>query len=470
MTLCSNFVSIDSYPRQMFCKITMRNLILTIPFLLLSFCASGQHSKGDSRMSSEQLLDSLWQNPISFFNQKDNNWRMLCDNLDNSDLDQLNHISQSIFYGIDAKILNQTHAFKGTLGYLNKKSHKKKNKVFSKKMRKGFRDRQRYPNHRAILMEGDSWIEYPLFLRDLSDQLIDNENLAVYSLASAGDWVANMISDRQYQLEYLKLKPDVFILSGGGNDILGDRNLASFVDLVPIDRDSPFLNDYRDYVILRSNSMSVPMCSANFCPAVYHDYKHVIPELAQNTDAKTVDQIVNGRRYINIAYYRWLVSLKLEYKIFIESLKKLDEDRFWNLMIITQGYDYPIPSFKEKFGKSMFTKNGEWIKEPLMMIGITDSQTQEDIIKAMIFDFNEMIIELGKEFANVIHMDIRGFTQYYENVYHKKQGKFWYDEIHPKSKIYHKISESYEALIFNRFKHPHKVVNAIEHHEQGEDY
>ncbi len=441
-----------------------------LPVLLFGVHALSQNQNSSGNKESEQLLDSLWQNPISFFNINDNNWRILCENLKDIDLDHLNHLSQSIFYGIDAKILNQTDASEGTLGYLNKKSHKAKNKKFSKKIRNGFRDRSQYPNHKTVLMEGDSWIEYPFFLQDISDQLIDNENLAVYSMASAGDWVANMISDHQYQLEYLKLKPDVFILSGGGNDILGDFNLASFINVNPIEKNAPFLSDYRDYVILRSNAKAVPMCSADFCPAEYHDYMHLMPELAQNVDVKTLDQIVNGRRYINIAYYRWLVSLKLEYKIFIESLKKLDEERFKNLKIVTQGYDYPIPSFREKIGKSMFTQNGKWIKEPLMMVGITDPQTQQDIIMAMIFDFNEMIIELGKEFDNIYHIDVRGFTKYNEIIDHKKPGQYWYDEIHPKSRIYKKISESYEALIFDRFKHPHKVVNVTEHHKQGDNY
>jgi len=100
-------------------------------------------------------------------------------------------------------------------------------------------------------MEGDSWFEYPIFLKDITDNLMDSENLAIYSIASGGDWVANMIANHQYQFEYLKLKPDVFIISGGGNDILGDNRLASFVNYKPIDINSEFLNNYRNYVILR---------------------------------------------------------------------------------------------------------------------------------------------------------------------------------------------------------------------------
>ncbi len=447
-----------------------KTLLLFLFFLLIGNKSIGQKNDVPKNEDVFQLLDSLWENPTSFFNINDTNWRMLCQNLDNVDIDNLNNISQSIFYGKDAKIENFTDASEGTLGKMNEKSHKKKTKIFSKKIRNGFRDYKKYPNNKVVLMEGDSWFEYPIFLRDITDNLMMHENLAVFSMASAGDWVSNMIANHQYQFEYQKLKPDVFIISGGGNDILGDNRLASFVNSQPIDSKSEFLNNYKNYVVLRYNSKPVPMCNASYCPAEYHTYKDNMTELNNNVDSLMVKQIVNGRRYINKSYYRWLVSLKLEYKVLFESIKKLDEERFNSLMIITQGYDYSIPSFKEKFGKSMFTKNGEWMKEPLMLKGIINQQTQEDIVMTIIFDFNEMMIELGKEFDNIYHMDIRGFTQYLEKRDNKKKGKYWHDEIHPKSKVYKKISNSYEALIFNKFKNPHKVVNVIEYHKLGDNY
>ncbi len=438
-------------------------IISLLLLLLIGNKAISQEKFAPEQVRAFQLLDSLWENPTSFFNINDSNWRELCANLDQIDLDDLNSVSHSIFYGQDAKILNHTNASKGTLGSMNSRAQKKKEKVFSKKIRNGFRNYDKYPDHKLVLMEGDSWFEYPFFLKDITDNLIDNENLAIYSMASGGDWVSNMISTQQYQFEYLKLKPDVFIISGGGNDILGDNRLASFVNYKPIDINDEFLNNYRNYVILRYNSKPVPMCNATYCPIEYHDYEDVMPELNSRMDSLTLEQIVNGRRYLNKAFYRWLVSLKLEYKMLIESLKKIDEERFNSLMIITQGYDYAIPSFKERFGKSMFVKNGKWIKEPLMMKGITDEQTQQDIIMAMIFDFNEMIIELGKEFDNIYHIDARGFTHYLEMKDHKKKGEYWFDELHPKSKVFQEISNAYEALIFDEFKTHHKVVNVIEY-------
>jgi len=333
-------------------------------FLLLIFTGNEVLSQENKIKEQDnitlQLLDSLWVNPTSFFNKDDPNWRALCENLHHIELSNLNRITHTIFYGTDAKILNDTKASEGVVGSLNKSANSKKNKKFSKKIRNGFRDRKKYPDNKVVLIEGDSWFEYPYFIHEITDNLIKQDELAIYSLAYGGDWVSNMISTHQYQFEYVKLKPDVFIISGGGNDILGDSRLASLINMIPIDVKSEFLKNYRNYVILRYNSKPVPMCNGSFCPAEYHQYKTEMPKLMNQVDSLMVEQIVNGRRYINKRFYRWLVSLKLEYKILIESLRKIDIDHFDSLKIITQGYDYSIPSFSKKFGVRMFLSNGEW--------------------------------------------------------------------------------------------------------------
>ena len=38
--------------------------------------------------------------------------------------------------------------------------------------------------------------------------------------------MSNMIVTHQFQFEYQELKPDVLVIRGGGNDILGDIRLA----------------------------------------------------------------------------------------------------------------------------------------------------------------------------------------------------------------------------------------------------
>ena len=66
-----------------------------------------------------------------------------------------------------------------------------------------------------------------------------------------------------------------------------------------------------------------------------------------------------------------------------------------------------------------------------MMNGINDKEIQQDITKTIIFELNEMPIGFGKEYSNVFHADVRGFTKSYKNYRHKKTGYCWCDELHP---------------------------------------
>ncbi len=324
------------------------------------------------RNLTNKLLDSLWVNPTSFFNNNDTNWRLLCSNLQHIDIQRLNQITASIFTGAQAKIKNGSTANVGVIGSLNKNSSEKRLKKFNKKIKNGFADKKLHPENKIILAEGDSWFEYPLFLEDITDNLIEQDNLAVYSLAAGGDWAANMISNHDYQDEYKILHPDVFLVSGGGNDLVGENRLMSFVSNKPVDEQDKFLDDYREYVVLRENHKPVPLCNANFCPIEYHLFIDSMPRFLSNTDMREVDKIVNGRRYLNKNYYRLLVMFKLEYKILFESLRKLDSIHFDSLKIITQGYDYAVPNSGKKLGVRLFLENGKWLKHPLENLGITD--------------------------------------------------------------------------------------------------
>ncbi|MFK5879201.1 MAG: hypothetical protein QM478_06860 [Flavobacteriaceae bacterium] len=445
-------------------------VVVIVGFFSISSFSQKDNQPFAKNKTTVELLDSLWQNPTSFFNINDPNWVALCTNLNHFSIDDLNFISDEIFIDDNAQIHNEATADQGTLGKMNKRSNKKKTKKFDTKMSKDFRNLDKYPNHKVVLIEGDSWMEYPLFLKDIADYLMKNDNLAIYSMASGGDWISNMISSGAYQEKYLSLKPDVFIISGGGNDILDEQNIKSFVNIDPIDKNDEFLNNYRKYVILRRNSKPIPMCNSSYCPIEYHDYEDEMQSLNKNVNQENLEHIINGRRYLNKNYYRWLVSLKLEYKMLITSLKKIDPEHFKKLMIITQGYDYAIPNDKHRLGVSLLLENGKWIKKPLDAIGITDKQIQQDIVMTLIFDFNEMLIELGKESSNIYHIDSREFTNYLEVKDNKQPGDYWFDELHPKSQVFKQIADGYQALIFNQFVEPHKVVNVVEYHKSKENY
>jgi len=414
------------------------------------------------KIEVDRLMDSLWIHPSSFINHNDPNWIRLNQHLKDVDILQLNELIHSVFYGSNSFMLNRSHANEGFIGTLNRSADNQKTKKFHKKIREGFRNTVLYPDHKIVLVEGDSWFEYPVFLRDISDYLEKKPNLALYSLAQGSDWVANMISNLQYEYDYVKIKPDVFIISGGGNDMVGDYRLSNFIRLNPQNSDDPSLNNYRNYVLLRLMNKPVSICSSENCNFDNPVFRDSIPFYATKMDTALLNQIITGRRFLNENFYRFLATIKLEYKMLFESLRKVDPARFNSIKIITQGYDYAIPSYKKNFGIRMFMNNGEYLKEPLMMNGINDSYLQQAIMKAITFELNEMLIELGKEYENVYHVDSRGITAYYEKLKAKKPGTYWYDELHPKSRIFGIIANVYSDIIDNKTPAGQRVVNVID--------
>jgi hypothetical protein len=416
----------------------MRLVFTTLLTVLFSFhvFAQASHNTTDKIIVS-RLMDSLWVHPESFIRYNSPNWMRLNEHLEKVDILQMNEIIHSIFYGQNSFLLNKSQAYDGFIGTLNKSANEKKLKKYSKKIRKGFRDYKLYPKHKVVLVEGDSWFEYPIFIKDITDHLEKNPNLAIYSHAHGADWIANIISSLQYEYDYIKVKPDVFIISGGGNDVVGDDRLSNFLRLSPISVNETQVSNFRKYVINRIKAENNNIVDTNF-----------------------INRIVLGRRYLNKNFYRLSASLKIEYKMLFETLRKVDSLRFDSIMVITQGYDYPIPSYKKGFGVKMFMDNGKWLKDPLMMNGITDTLTQRGILEAIMFELNEMIIELGKEYKNVYHIDSRGFTSFYEKYKHKRPGSLWYNELHPKSVVFKAIADVYSNIIEGKTNNQ-KVVNVI---------
>ena len=89
------------------------------------------------------------------------------------------------------------------------------------------------------------------------------------------------------------------------------------------------------------------------------------------------------------------------------------------MMIITHGYDYTLPYNKNRgFFLSVqriineFLDTGHWLYEPLTTKGISKKYDQEAVMYAMIYEFNEMLIQLAnfKGLPNLFHIDCRGFA------------------------------------------------------------
>ncbi|WP_166822049.1 DNA/RNA non-specific endonuclease [Thalassoroseus pseudoceratinae] len=88
---------------------------------------------------------------------------------------------------------------------------------------------QKWTNFRrpVIVSEGDSWFQYPVRLDDVIDVLLKDH--LILSLGAAGDLLTNMAAEGEYLNAIENEEADVFLLSGGGNDMLHSGRLAGYL-------------------------------------------------------------------------------------------------------------------------------------------------------------------------------------------------------------------------------------------------
>ncbi len=288
----------------------------------------------------------------------------------------------------------------GVLGNLNADETEKRNKLFRKRIEKFY---QSSPNKKpkSIVAEGDSWFMFPLAVTDIIDWL--NEFLddhAIYSMAYGGDWLTNIVYEGKFIEELSVIRPDFFLISGGGNDLVGGNKLALMVDLS-------------------------------------HNLKGQYPErfLKENYNC--------AEDFITKEFHAFILTLKLQYYLMFRSIRKSNKLR--EMHIITQGYDHALPrnrlrSFKWNPIQWMVNgilKDGRWLSHPLSIKGIPLAH-QDNIIRLMIDKVNEMFIDLASQFDGVHHLDCRGVA---------KNEDDWFDELHLKSHAYEKVARGYQHLI-----------------------
>lgn len=121
-------------------------------------------------------------------------------------------------------------------------SRKLRNARYRAKIRNGYRGVR-------IVEEGDSWTQYPIALQDIADWVA--REYAVYSLGAPGDTVDGIVLDGEFERAIGDEQPDAFLLSAGGNDLLGGGRLGSILldhihgarpeDLIDADAFDPIL-------------------------------------------------------------------------------------------------------------------------------------------------------------------------------------------------------------------------------------
>ena len=355
----------------------------------------------------KKLEDILLHNPKDFDKKRVNELSKLL----KESPKYLDKLTRRVFDVNTGTILNQSESEKGMIGKLNGYSRKRREKKYFKKINNGFRVGK---GEKIILAEGDSWFEFPgigyrrfvfEFVKDIIDWLNKEENYAIFCFASAGDWLSNIISTKDY-IENLPIHtPDVFLISGGGNDLVGDR-LA---------------------IMLNSKENIVTEPKLDWF----------------GQDITKDDEINEGRKYLSTDFYAFLNLVRVQYYILFTNIRS--KPTYEKMRIITQGYDFVRPTNKIYWSFSFqpllnyFTDHGKWLRQPFMLKGICDEDLQRKISKAMIHEFNEMMISIIKSenFENIHHIDCRGIVQKYG----------WHDEMHPKSKSFREIAKLYIKCI-----------------------
>jgi N-acetyl-anhydromuramyl-L-alanine amidase AmpD len=227
---------------------------------------------------------------------------------------------------------------------------------------------KRFPDRLRIVSEGDSWFQHPLVL-DIIDHL--SRTYAIYCVAAAGDTLRNYLSNKKQNGEYFmdaldEQQPSVFLISGGGNDILGSQFRS-------------YLNDNPD----------------NSQPAGE-----------------------NPKRFLKDSLFSELDALMEIYR----SLFSLMRTRKPNLHIIVHGYDYPIKlndANKGWLGRYMIEKGISREGDRKAIIGLIMDTFNESLNRiAKGFD-NVTYLDV----RNMVRYNIAdGVDQWYDEIHPNNEG------------------------------------------------
>lgn len=198
-----------------------------------------------------------------------------------------------------------------------------------------------YPDLPKMVSEGDSWFQHPLL-----DDIIDNISrmYPTYCTAAAGDTIRNWFAKGEYLKAVRSVQPRVLILSGGGNDILGD--------------------DLKKFLTMFTDG-----------PEGENPARFFTPEFA-----KELDDIADIYRNI------------------FEHFKTERPD----MPILLHSYDYPRPK-PANAGKS-----SNWLGQYFDKFNITRPADRTAAVKHMIDEFNRRLKKVASKYPDQVHyLDLR---------------------------------------------------------------
>lgn len=235
----------------------------------------------------EFLINKMLRHPLDF--NQDNFERLLSLNLN---FDDLRKCIKRIFDLNEEQLLTQSNANKGKIGYLNRLSNKARKSKFARKIKK-----RNEKNDVMIYAEGDSWFQFPYFITDVIDWLNKEPHYHIYCDSSASDWFTNILYESQIIPALSTFKPEFLLISGGGNDLVGDYKLAHMI----------------------STSGNKPK---------YKNKQDILNTGDTKLNEKVIQSILDSQNYITKEFYAFIWVLKAQYTLLFDSLFKYGTNKF----------------------------------------------------------------------------------------------------------------------------------------------
>lgn len=170
------------------------------------------------------------------------------------------------------------------LNTMNAWSRASRNRKYKRKINNGY-------TGKIIVSEGDSWFQYPIKLYDVIDHISDK--YAVFSLGAAGDWLDHIIEQDDYLRAIEREDASIFLISGGGNDLVGGERLKRLL--------------------------------------------------------KPFEPGLSPEKYLGKEFIAFVEKIESQYRFLFDSIYQT----FPTVQILCHGYDYTIPNSGKWFGRPM---------------------------------------------------------------------------------------------------------------------
>ncbi len=220
---------------------------------------------------------------------------------------------------------------------------------------------EEFPDSIKVVSEGDSWFQYPHpKVLDIIDHL--SNHCAIRSVGAAGDEVINYYKEQEYLKAVRREQPDFFLISGGGNDILGPEFEG-------------FLRD----------------------------------DLRDDLKIESKDDLVS---FMNAAFFTKLDKVIETYQKIYDSIFK----EFPDLQILIHGYDYIIP---------LDQTNKGWLGRYMIKKNMTIQENRRKLIKYLLVEFNDRMETLANQYDHVHYIDVRESVKddrWYDEIHPDSEG------------------------------------------------